>query len=241
MEIQSMTPLLAAHIAAGTLGVLPGAAALTFRKGQPAHRLAGTVFVAAMTTMAITAAVVGRKDPGNAVAGVLTIYAVVTGWVAARRGDNRAGVFEIIAALVAGACALGAYAGAYFIATGAKVAANPLILGMSIFIGSVMALAAVGDLSVALRRGVSGAQRIARHLWRMCFGLFIAVGSFAAQGSKVLPRAWPRMELLLATLALVLLLMAFWAVRVLFTGWYRRVWPATDTIPTDALALRGKQ
>ncbi len=28
------------------------------------------------------------------------------------------------------------------------------------------------------RGGVLGAKRIARHLWRMCFGLFIAAGSF---------------------------------------------------------------
>jgi hypothetical protein len=29
-----------------------------------------------------------------------------------------------------------------------------------------------------LRGGVVGTQRVARHLWRMCFGLFIAAGSF---------------------------------------------------------------
>ena len=51
-------------------------------------------------------------------------------------------------------------------------------VGMSFFMGSVMLLAAAGDLRMLLRSGLFGAQRIARHLWRMCFGLFIAAGSF---------------------------------------------------------------
>lgn len=29
--------------------------------------------------------------------------------------------------------------------------------------------------------GIRGTRRLARHLWRMCFGLFIASGSFVAQ------------------------------------------------------------
>ncbi len=59
-------------------------------------------------------------------------------------------------------------------------------------------------MSVVMRHGLSGAQRLARHLWRMCFGLLIAVGSFAAQGAEVLPRAVPRGPLLLGAMGLVL-------------------------------------
>ena len=67
-----MLVLLPVHIAAGTLSVLAGAAALLFRKGGRAHRAAGSVFVVSMTVMAVTAAMLG-KDIGNAVAGGLTI------------------------------------------------------------------------------------------------------------------------------------------------------------------------
>src|SRR5436309_784273 len=35
--------------------------------------------------------------------------------------------------------------------------------------GSVMALSATADLKMILHGGISGAQRIARHVWRMCF------------------------------------------------------------------------
>jgi hypothetical protein len=43
-----------------------------------------------------------------------------------------------------------------------------------------MLLAAAGDLRMLLRGGLFGAQRIARHLWRMCFGLFIARDLFSS-------------------------------------------------------------
>jgi hypothetical protein len=55
----------------------------------------------------------------------------------------------------------------------------------------------------------------------MCFGLFIAVGSFAAQGARVLPPG-VRLPVLLASMILILGVMFFWLVRVLLTSWYRQ-------------------
>jgi hypothetical protein len=49
---------------------------------------------------------------------------------------------------------------------------------MNLFMGSVLLLAAAGDLLMLLRGGLFGRQRIVRHLRRMCFGLFVATGSF---------------------------------------------------------------
>jgi hypothetical protein len=51
-------------------------------------------------------------------------------------------------------------------------------VGMTFFMGSACLLAAAGDVRMLLSRGVFGARRITRHLWRMCYGLFIAAGSF---------------------------------------------------------------
>jgi hypothetical protein len=50
--------------------------------------------------------------------------------------------------------------------------------GMHLFMGFVCLLAASGDVHMLMLGGVLGTKRIARHLWRMCFGLFIAAGSF---------------------------------------------------------------
>ncbi|MGA2098047.1 MAG: hypothetical protein ABSH39_17235 [Candidatus Acidiferrum sp.] len=45
---------------------------------------------------------------------------------------------------------------------------------MFFFLGSICLLAAAGDIRKLVSGGLFGAKRVARHLWRMCFGLFIA-------------------------------------------------------------------
>jgi uncharacterized membrane protein len=213
--------ILAIHIAMGTLGVVSGAAALLFAKGSAPHRAAGTVFVLAMLPMAATASILEtmKPEPGSVTAGLMTIYFIATAWMAGRRKDGETGAFEIAAFLAALALA-GVFAmSAYALATGATKAPNPIFPYVLYGISGAMALAAAADLSVIWRAGLSGAQRIARHLWRMCFGLFIAVGSFAAQGAKVLPPGVGA-RVLLAAMILVLAVMLFWLARVLFTNWY---------------------
>ena len=104
---------------------------------------------------------------------------------------------------------------------------------MSFFMGSVCLLAAAGDVRMLVGRGVSGAKRIARHLWRMCFGLFIAAGSFfmgpsnrplrllsAVGVGKHLSPAFFSMSLYLVLTLLPLILLIFWVVRVRFTNAY---------------------
>ncbi len=56
---------------------------------------------------------------------------------------------------------------------------------MHFFIAGVMILAATGDVRI-MRFGVPpGGPRLARHLWRMCFALFIAAGSFFSIRERV--------------------------------------------------------
>jgi hypothetical protein len=90
--------------------------------------------------------------------------------------------------------------------------------GMKFFLSSVVLLAAVGDVRMIRAGGVTGTRRIARHLWRMCFGLFIATGSFVAQLVKMtfMP-SWTRslpFILFLAAGPLVVLLYWMWRVRL---------------------------
>jgi hypothetical protein len=104
---------------------------------------------------------------------------------------------------------------------------------MILFMGSVMLLAAAGDVRMLVRGGVFGAKRISRHLWRMCFGLFIASGSFFLGGSnrplrllstvglgKYLSPALFNTTLYLVLTILPLILLIFWVVRVRFTNAY---------------------
>jgi hypothetical protein len=100
--------------------------------------------------------------------------------------------------------------------------------------GSVMLLAVAGDVRMLARGGVFGAQRIARHLWRMCFGLFIAAGSFflgpsnrplrllsaVGLGQHLSPALFSTsLYIILSILPLILLI--FWLVRVRFTNAYK--------------------
>lgn len=55
--------------------------------------------------------------------------------------------------------------------------------------GFVALLAVVGDVRMIVRGGIFGAQRIARHVWRMCIALFVASGSFFLGQQQVFPAA----------------------------------------------------
>lgn len=56
---------------------------------------------------------------------------------------------------------------------------------MSFILATVLTLAAAGDVRIMLRGMPRGGRRLARHLWRMCFALFIAAGSFFSIRSRV--------------------------------------------------------
>ena len=87
----------------------------------------------------------------------------------------------------------------------------------------IVAMAAIGDARLVLAGGVTGARRIGRHLWRMCFGLALAAGSAFTNG---LPRLLPTtvhvpLILLFIPQLSALVLMVFWMIRVRFTRWYK--------------------
>jgi hypothetical protein len=88
--------------------------------------------------------------------------------------------------------------------------------------GSVMLLSAAGDLRMLLRGGVFGNKRIVRHLWRMCFGLFVATGSFFLGQQQVFPVSMRGSPVLFIPALLPLALMIFWLLRVWFSSSYRK-------------------
>jgi hypothetical protein len=77
------------------------------------------------------------------------------------------------------------------------------------------------------RGGISGRRRITRHLWRMCYGLFIATGSFFLGQEQVFPTLL-RGSIFLTVLALLpFSLMIYWLFRVRFSKAYRAGPPLT--------------
>lgn len=220
-----MQPLLALHITAGTLGMLSGFVAAFLRKGSRRHGLAGNVFVISMLTLSASGVYLAimKSQPGNILGGALTFYLVATAWKTARRRDGEGtGIFDWAALLVVSA--VGATQMTYGLEaamshTGLKYGYSP---GPYFFMGSVAVLAATGDVCMLVRRGISGTPRIARHLWRMCFALFIAASSIFLARPHLFPDLLRKAGVLVFLSVLPLLLMIFWLLRVRFANAFKR-------------------
>jgi uncharacterized membrane protein len=220
------------HIGGASLGMASGGVALIAPKGERLHRAAGNVFFGSMLTMSGVAAITAPLFPDriSAVMGLFTFYLTATAWAVVRRPPGQVGRFEA----GAGLAALGIAAAFIALAVigggmpGGMLDDEPSQLGY--VFGSVAALAAACDLGVIRRGGLSGAPRIARHLWRMCLALFVAWGSAAGQPRVValLPKALHQPLLIFLPALAVLVLMVFWLVRTRFT---RRVGPMATAIP----------
>jgi hypothetical protein len=220
----SHSPILLLHIASGTLGMLSGFVAVFLRKGSRRHGLAGDVFVLSMMSLAATGVYLAalKHQPGNILGGTLTFYLVTTAWLTARRKDARTGIFDwgallIIMAVTAAQLTLGFEAA--ISPTGLKYDYPP---GPYFFIGSVALLATVGDVRMLVRGGIAGTERLARHLWRMCFALFIAAASIFLARQQLFPALLQRTGVLVFLSVLPLLLMIFWLLRVRFANAYKR-------------------
>jgi hypothetical protein len=226
-------PILVLHICAGILGLLSGAAAMSFRKGSRWHRVAGNVFFVSMLGMSTAGAYLAfiKHQMNNVFGGVLAFYLVTTAWATGRRRDGETSIFDWGALLVALAV------GAVILTYGFEVANSPtgpkdgIPAGMYFFLGSVALVSAAGDVRMLARGGVFGIHRIARHLWRMCFSLFIATGSFFLGQQQVFPHWLRKTNVLFLPAILPLILLIFWLFRVLFTNaCKRKLRPSSDEV-----------
>jgi hypothetical protein len=212
--------LLSIHVAAGALAMLLGAVALSVKKGGNVHRRSGLLFVGAMLIMGATASIIGflrsPTDP-NVFAGVITAYFVITALTTVRDESkwsttiNAAGL--IVITVLALATAVGGVKGIN--SPGLSPGGVPLrtIAVMSLILAGVMTLAAIGDVRVLRSGARRGGPRLARHLWRMCFALFIAAGSFFSIRERVatiLPEPFTTGPMRLLPIVLLFGVMFYW-------------------------------
>lgn len=94
--------------------------------------------------------------------------------------------------------------------------------GPYFFMGSVALLAATGDVRMLVRGGISGTERIARHLWRMCFARFIAAASIFLARQQIFPALLRKTGVLFLLSLLPLILMIFWLIRVRFANAFKQ-------------------
>ena len=176
MSTPGLVPsILPVHILAGILALLFGYVALAATKGATVHRKSGLFFVASMVVLSLTGALVALLNAStiSIVAGLLTFYFVTTSLLTVRRRSAETARLDTAAMLFAVAIAMLALPiGVLTLREG-----RPEAIPMFIF-GALGLLAAKGDRQMIRERGIRGNRRIARHLWRMCFAMWVAAASF---------------------------------------------------------------
>lgn len=212
---------LAVHFAAGLVGIVAGAIALSVTKGGRLHKKSGLVFTTAMVVLGLTAAGIGTYEdrPGQVIGGLLAAYMVFTAMTTVRPlpgAGPRVGIALMVMAFAVAAAMLYGAANEWLdpaVEVGRRPRVVPPLIG-----GTVLLLAAIGDLRAIRAGGLQGSRRLARHLWRMCFGLFIATGSFFLGQMQFIPEPVRFVPLLLVLAFAPLPFLAYWMWRVRVRG-----------------------
>ena len=208
---------LAFHFATGLIAIAAGFLGLAVRKGGAWHRRSGLVFVYAMIATGITATGIALYEgrPSN-IGGVLIVYFVLTAYTAVKPLPGVSGRVDIGLMVLALPFAAAGYSRAFiaFGRPGNQIDGVPA--GMLLFLATVVLLAVIGDFRMIRAGGIQGTRRLARHLWRMSFALFIASGSFFFGQMKFIPEPIRILPLIavLGVSPLAMLLYWMWRVRL---------------------------
>lgn len=212
---------LAVHFAAGLVSIAAGSIALAVAKGGRLHKQSGVVFTWAMIVLGLTAAGIGvyENRPGQVFGGLLAAYLVFTAMTTVKPLPGigqRVNVALMVLAFGYGAASV--YGGVTeWLDPTVRVIGRPRVVP-PLVIGSVMLLAAIGDLRAVRSGGLRGSRRLARHLWRMCFALFVATGSFFLGQMKFVPEPVRIVPLLLVLGFAPIVFLFYWMWRVRVRG-----------------------
>jgi hypothetical protein len=207
--------VLVAHVTAGAVGLAAGATAIFSAKGGRLHKRSGLIFVYAMIAMVVLAAVVSAYEGKPYGAGtVFTAYLVITALLTVRPpspNSSRINVALMLAVLVSSGLMYW-HAVVSWQAPGHQIAGVPA--GMTGFLATIALLAGIGDARMLRAGGITGPRRLTRHLWRMCFALFIASGSFFLGQMKFIPAPIRSLPLMFLLGLGPLLIMLYWMWRI---------------------------
>jgi hypothetical protein len=207
------------HVIAAAFVLVSGFVALSVMKGAKLHRRSGMLFVYAGVAMCVTGTVmtIAKGDMMNAIVAVTTAYLVITGLTTVRSssvGWRRLDAGLMLVALALGLTTLTFGLEALVSASGEKYGYPAVALFM---LSAVGLLGGAGDLRALRLGGLRGAPRLTRHLWRMCWALWLSALSFFGSRTRV-ATIFPKALLIPAVRALpilvVLLAMLYWLWRV---------------------------
>jgi uncharacterized membrane protein len=212
--------LLPIHIVAGGLAIILGGIALVASKGATVHRRSGLLFVYAMLTMGISGSTMALRQSltnANVLGGFMSAYFVVTALTTVRPVSAWTQRLNAVALAVAIALALFEVGLGFTALASPRGAVQGVPFFMLFFLATVTTLAAVGDVRLMRLGALRAGPRLARHLWRMCFALFIAAGSFfsiRARVARVLPAPFTTPAMRALPVVLVFAAMFYWLWRI---------------------------
>ncbi|WMW82196.1 hypothetical protein RF679_07910 [Undibacterium cyanobacteriorum] len=179
------------HIMTGLIAIASGFFALYATKGSAIHRKSGIIFTLAMLSMSLSAAIISlflRPDHVTGVVALFTAYLICTSWLVVRRTVQESRV--TLEGLALAAAVLGVYSLNLWL----DFTADPKSLitknsppQVLLVFGSISLLCATADIRMIWAGEILGSQRLMRHLWRMCFAMLIATGSFFTGQMQVFP------------------------------------------------------
>lgn len=211
-----MGVILGLHITAGVVGLVSATAALSAAKGGWLHRRSGLGFVGAMLVMAVTgvALAIAEGPDANALGGFTAAYLVVTALTTVRPRStvlHRVDVVAMVYGLIIGMISL-VLGFVSITRPGAHVDGVPAPI---LFTFAALGLfGSAGDWRAFRAGGLRGAHRLARHLWRMCFALWIATGSFFLGQMDEFPEPLRIIPLMAALAFAPLFVLVIWLWRV---------------------------
>ena len=207
---------LVSHFGSALIALVAGTIALVVAKGGRLHKKSGMVFTIAMavTGVLIVPIAAYEGNMGSVVGGILIIYLVYTAMTAVKPMPGTGGIVDVaLMTLVFGIAAVSYWYGLVAWSRPRHVL-NGVPAAMRFFLATICLLAAVGDLRTIRAGGLRGPRRLARHLWRMCFALFIATGSFFIGQMKFVPAPIRFIPLMIALGFAPLFVLLYWMWRI---------------------------
>ena len=207
----------AIHTPAGTIVLMTAVLAMFAKKGSALHRKAGSYFTISMMVMLISgiAAAYLKNSIGDMMLGALVMYTVFTAWLTVHNKKNETGLLEVTALIWVVSFAFTAFA----ISMGWREEEAPFAY---LIWGGLAICFALGDIRNLYHSGLSGTERIIRHVSRIGFSLVWAALAFTDKIVKMMGANLKNMqeEQLLLIVAiptmLILITILYWIIQILF-------------------------
>lgn len=209
----------AIHTPAGTIGLVAATVALLAGKGTSLHRKAGTIFTISMLIMLISGfgAAIIKESTNDMFLSAVVIYTVFTAWLTVHHKKNETGFLEHVALGWISAVALVAF----IMSIGWREIATPNVY---LYLAIFSVFCAIGDVRNLRRAGLSGIQRVIRHVWRIGFSLLWAALALTDKIVKILGanvKELPQEQVLYIVVVpavLVLVIILYWIINILFVS-----------------------